>query len=245
MRRVRAVVPARLWRAFLFGSRARGDARPDSDVDVLLVWHRLPPDREPQARIAEWVAEEVAERSGVPVTCWSVSRVDLLPGNRTPMLVDALDDGIPLWPAGAPPLRVPFTPADALGCVGSLLRRVEEGSDDVGRHLLRGEVGEAARRTRDDLVRMATAALLLVGETRPRRAETLRRLHARLVRRGEMAPLDPAVARWAASSYGPAGKDDEQPVALPPVGLSAAAREVDRLRCWVRGRAARLAAGGR
>ena len=39
VRRVRRGVPAELWRALLFGSRARGEGRPDSDLDVLLVFH--------------------------------------------------------------------------------------------------------------------------------------------------------------------------------------------------------------
>src|SRR5213082_204262 len=44
--RVRRGVPAELWRALLFGSRARGEGRPDSDLDVLLVFRALPFDRE-------------------------------------------------------------------------------------------------------------------------------------------------------------------------------------------------------
>src|SRR5215218_9816382 len=96
VRRVWRGVPAALWRALLFGSRARGEGRPDSDLGVLLVFHALPPDREPHAGIAEWIAEDVAEETGVPVTVWSVSRMDLERGRRTPMLVDSLDDGIPL-----------------------------------------------------------------------------------------------------------------------------------------------------
>src|SRR5205809_7165314 len=101
VRRVRRGVPAELWRALLFGSRARGEARPDSDVDVLLVFRALPPDREPHAGIAERMAEETARDTGVPVTAWSVSLDDLACGRRTPMLVDALDDAVPLWPADA------------------------------------------------------------------------------------------------------------------------------------------------
>src|SRR4051794_41966622 len=87
VRRVRRGVPAELWRALLFGSRARGEARPDSDVDVLLVFRALPPDREPHAGIAERIADETARDTGVPVTAWSVSLDDLVCGRRTPMLV--------------------------------------------------------------------------------------------------------------------------------------------------------------
>src|SRR5690349_9114265 len=109
VRRVRHGVPAELWRALLFGSKARGQARPDSDLDVLLIFHDLPWDREPQAGIAERIADGVAADTGVPVTVWSVSLPDLERGRRTPMLVDALDDGIPLWPVDAPPVSVRYT----------------------------------------------------------------------------------------------------------------------------------------
>jgi predicted nucleotidyltransferase len=230
VRRVRAAVPAELARAFVFGSKARGEARPDSDVDVLLVFRRLPPDREPQAGMAEALAERVAADTAVPVTVWSVSLVDLEPGNRTPMLVDALDDGIPLWPPGAPPLPLPFTPADALRCTQSLLERVREGGEQASGHLLAGEHGAAWKRMRDDLVRLCTAGLLLAGETRPRRGDAVGRFLARRGGAGEFPPGFAPVFRWAAESYGPAGRDDDAPVASPPGGARRAAALVDLLR---------------
>ncbi len=230
VRRVRAGVPAELARAFVFGSKARGEARPDSDVDVLLVFRRLPPDREPQAGMAEALAGEVAAYTMVPVTVWSVSLVDLEPGNRTPMLVDALDDGIPLWPPGAPPLPLPFTPPDALGCAAALLARVREGGEEASGHLLAGEHGAAWKRMRDDLVRLCTAGLLLAGETRPRRGEAARRFLARRGGTGGIPPRFAPVFRWAAESYGPAGRDDEAPVGPPPGGARGAAALIDLLR---------------
>ncbi|HEV7588626.1 MAG TPA: nucleotidyltransferase domain-containing protein [Longimicrobium sp.] len=231
VRRVRLGVPAELWRALLFGSRARGEGRPDSDLDVLLVFHALPPDREPQAGIAEWIAEEVAEETGVPVTVWSVSRADLERGRRTPMLVDSLHDGVPLWPPGAPPLRVGFTPHDALFCTGQLLDRVEEGSAEVEEAFAAGAHGVAARRARDDLVRLCTAALLLEGVTRPRTADCVRCFANRHGPPREMVP----VLRWAADSFGADGKDRDGPLPPPPGGLRAAARAVEALRRRVAG----------
>ncbi len=239
VRRVRERVPAELERAFVFGSKARGEARPDSDVDVLLVFRRLPPDREPQAGMAEEIAERLAEESGVPVTSWSVARVDLLPGNRTPMLVDALDDGIPLWPPGSPPLRVRFGPEDALRCTAALLRRVAEGGEEVAERLGAGEPEPAWRRMRDDLVRLCTAGLLLAGETRPRRGDAVRRFLRRPG--GEAPPGSGPLLRWAAGSYGPGGRDDESPVAPPPGGAREAAALIDLLRGRVRRRARELA----
>jgi predicted nucleotidyltransferase len=240
---VRRRVGARLERALLFGSKARRQARPDSDVDVLLVFKRLPPDREPQATHAERMAEQVAARAGVPVGVWCVSREDLRPGRRTPMLVDALEDAVPLWPAGEPPPRAAFTPADALFCAARLLDRVEEGSAEVAEKLADGDPAWA-RRARDDLVRLCTAVLLLAGETRPRRGDAVRRFlerHPRFVRTtGERAVL-----AWAARSYPPGHVelDDESPVPPPPVSTDAVLDAAERLRGLVveHGRRARRA----
>lgn len=240
VRRVRARVPAELERAFVFGSKTRGEGRPDSDVDVLLVFRRLPIDREPQAGQAEEIAEALAEESGVPVTVWSVSLVDLERGNRTPMLVDALNDGLPLWPEGSPPVRIRYTPEDALRCADALLERVREGSVEVADALRAGDAPAAARRVRDDAVRMCIAGFLLAGETRPRRAEAVRGFVERFARAAEVPERFLPLFRWAADSFGPAGRDEERPVPPPPGGVRAAARLVDVLRGWVARRAAAL-----
>lgn len=235
VRRVRAAVPAELARAFVFGSKARGEARPDSDVDVLLVFRRLPPDREPQAGMAEALAEGVAADTAVPVTVWSVSMVDLEPGNRTPMLVDALEDGIPLWPPGAARLPLAFSPPDALRCTDALLERVREGGEEVSARLRAGGSGAAWRRMRDDLVRLCTAGLLLAGETRPRRGEAVRRFLARGGAGPDVLRRFAPVFRWAAESYGADGRDDEGPVPPPPGGAREAAALIDLLRRRVAG----------
>jgi len=239
VRRVRAGVPARLWRALLFGSKARGQARPDSDLDVLLIFHDLPWNREPHAGIAEDMADAVAADTGVPVTAWSVSLPDLERGRRTPMLVDSLDDGIALWPVGAPPVRVDYTPDDAYYCTGQLLERVREGGIEVEAAWDHGDLAEAARRARDDLVRMCSAALLLDGVTRPRRGEAVRRFAAR---HGSPPGLA-AVMRWAAESYGADGKDGDGPVPPPPGGVRAAARAVEAVRRRVSARRRELRVG--
>lgn len=238
---VRRRVGAKLESALLFGSKARRQARPDSDVDVLLVFKRLPPDREPQASDAERIAGEAAARTGVPLGVWCVSREDLLPGRRTPMLVDALEDAVPLWPAGEAPPRAELTPADALFCAARLLDRVEEGSAEVSARLADGDP-QWARRARDDLVRLCTAALLLAGETRPRRGDAVRRFL-------ERSPgFDPGAAgcaalAWAARSYprGHVELDDDSPVPPPPVPADAVLDTAERLRELVQslGRTAR------
>lgn len=239
---VRTRVGARLEQALLFGSKARRTARPDSDVDVLLVFKRLPPDREPQATHAERIAEGVAARTGVPLGVWSVSRDDLGHGRRTPMLVDALEDAVPLWPAGCAVPRAAFTPADAAFCAARLLERVEEGSAEVARALAAGDAGAWARRARDDLVRLCTAALLLAGETRPRRGGAVRRFLERTPRFADGREAR-AVLAWAARSYPPGHVelDDDSPVPPPPTPPHAVLDTVDRLRALVldRGRTAR------
>ncbi|HEX6924442.1 MAG TPA: nucleotidyltransferase domain-containing protein [Longimicrobiaceae bacterium] len=224
--RVRVEIAPELVQASLFGSRARGDARPDSDVDLLLVFRSLPPDREPYASEAESIAEQEARRLHVPVTVWSVSLEDLAVGQRTPMLVDALADSIPLWCREAPLPAVPFTPVDAIHCVETLLRRIDEGSQLVRIALRQGRSKAAARRVRDDLVRACTAHLLLSGITRPRRAEAVRQVL--LPSGGEC--LTGSVAEWVERSFGFNGTDEHVFVPPPPGGFAAAAELVEELR---------------
>lgn len=238
VRQVRGRVHAPLDCALLFGSRARRQARPDSDLDVLLVFRRLAADREPHASQAERIADEVARRTGVPVGVWSVSREDLEQGRRTPMLVDALEDAVPLWPDAAPP-RAPFTPRDAAFCAARLLERVDEGSEQVARGLAKGDEGWT-RRLRDDLVRLCTAVLLLAGDTRPRRGDAVRAFLARNPR-FPLSAGERAVLAWAARSYPPGHLelDDDHPVPHPPGAPAVALDLADRLRALVSSRGRR------
>jgi predicted nucleotidyltransferase len=242
--RVRRGVEAQLEHALLFGSRARGTARADSDVDLLLVFRRLPPDREPQAGQAERIAGRVAARTGVPLGVWSVSLEDFLPGVRTPMLVDALDDAVPLWSRNGGPPSPAFTPADARFCAARLLDRVAEGSG--GASARRGPAeGEGARRVRDDLVRLCTALLLLAGETRPRRGEVVRRALARLPRES-WSPDERLALAWVARSFPDhhVEPDDAPPVPPPPVPRRVLLGLVARLGRTVASRLGRSRAGG-
>jgi predicted nucleotidyltransferase len=237
--RARREVGARLEHALLFGSRARGTSRADSDLDLLLVFRRLPPDREPHASRAERIAAEVARRTGVPLGVWSVSLEDFREGVRTPMLADAVEDARPLWP-GRPPPPAPFTPADAAFCAARLLDRVAEGSAEVQRLLAAGDPAWRVR-VRDDLVRLCTALLLLAGETRPRRGRAVRRALERLPTL-RWTPAERLALAWAARSYPPGHlePDDDAPVPPPPVPAPVLLRLAERLRRLVLARLAHV-----
>lgn len=240
--RVLEEVPADLAEAALFGSRARGEARPESDLDLLLVFRLLPPDREPQASIAERIALDVARETRVPVTVWSVSLPDLERGRRTPMLVDALADAVPIWSWPEALAPISFTPEDALHCCRSLLDRVEEGSAEFAALLSRQDLAAAVRRARDDVIRLCTALLLLRGITRPRRGEVI---DVALEVEFAAGPAPPPVVRalrWARDSFGVDGRDDDLSPPPPADGLPATAGAIDYLRGRVTRSAQRLRA---
>jgi predicted nucleotidyltransferase len=219
-----------LIQASLFGSTARGEARGDSDLDILLVFRWLPPDREPFATQAEKLAEEVAARTGVPVTVWSVALFDLEEGNRTPMLVDALEDSVPVWCRSHPLRPVAFTPADRVRCAEALLDRVCEGSEEFGAAWARGDFDTASRRARDDLVRLSSALLLLRGLTRPRRSDAIRTVSVSEFGRHGPPLFERPVFEWACESFGPEGRDEDRWVHPPPGGFAAVAATIDDLR---------------
>lgn len=216
-------------RVFLFGSKARGDFDDDSDVDVLAIC-RIPAEaRDAAAAALAGHARAVARTTGVAVEPWAVPEEDLEVGGRTPMLVDALDDGIPIWPRGAPPLRIDFTPADAVFCAECLLDWVDAGGSIVREALTQGRWADAALRARDDITRMATAALLLDRDTRHRRIGSLRRFEDRWVRRGRVSHRVIPALDWAAAAFPTDGQYRTRPipvtaraVATAPLGFELA-----------------------
>ena len=78
--------------AIVFGSIARGDYRPDSDVDVLLVVNDLEDARD----MARKISSNVFAETGVPVTVIVVSLDDYL-SERTSLIRKAKREGFFLW----------------------------------------------------------------------------------------------------------------------------------------------------
>jgi hypothetical protein len=141
------------------------------------------------------------------------------------MLVDALADSIPVWSSGPPIPPLPFTCDDAIWCAERLLTRVAEGSVEVERHLRRGDAAPALRRTRDDVVRLCTALLLLRGITRPRRGDAV----DAVLQSADWTARERAILDWAATSFGVSGADEEGPLRVPPGGIGAAAAIISGL----------------
>ena len=86
-----ALYGARLERAVLFGSRARGDARPDSDYDIAVFLKDMPPGMREHYRLAD-LGTEFLDETGVMFEAWP------LPANsfdaRTPLMHEIRKDGI-------------------------------------------------------------------------------------------------------------------------------------------------------
>ncbi|MFW6079755.1 MAG: nucleotidyltransferase domain-containing protein [Gemmatimonadota bacterium] len=237
--RARRDFAATLLCAALFGSKARGDDDDESDVDVLLLYDSP---RRSVPGIAERIletADAIRERTGVALEPWTVATPDLRVGCRTPMLVDALHDAAALWPPDRPPPRIGFTPADACFCAERLLEWIACGGPATRRALEHGRAVDAAGRARDDMTRLATAALLLTGCTRHRRAGSLLRFQRRFVGRIVSPAVRPAV-RWALLAFPPDGGRGYETAPVSPaavatadLGLGLAARMESLVLPWV------------
>jgi len=93
------------------------------------------------------------------------------------------------------------------------------------RALSHGNRTHAARRIRDDVTRLATAALLLTGDTRHRRQGSLRRFEETFLGYGSDWDVKclPALG-WALAAYPPdGGRGDSRP---PPSTVAAATTEL-------------------
>jgi len=75
-------------RAYLFGSRARGEADPWSDIDVIVV---APTERTPVERFRDYLPAIVAAGVGVDLFVYTPEEFDALLEEERPFLVHALE----------------------------------------------------------------------------------------------------------------------------------------------------------
>jgi hypothetical protein len=191
-------------------------------VDVLLVYRVRPAERTRAGEVNKRLGRSIGLKAGVRLQTWTVGADDLRAGRRTPMLVDAIADSTTVWPAGAPPLRVPFMPADAVFCAERLLAWVDSGGAAARQALQEGRWADAAARARDDIARLASAALLLTGDTRHRRRGTLRRFERRFVRTGLVPQGATRALEWAAAAYPRVGGHGQETPLVPPPAVATA-----------------------
>ena len=92
--RLHAIYGPRLARMMLYGSQARGDADPQSDVDVLVVLRGEVKPCEEIARTAEDVAAVSLQHNAV-VACTFLSEEEFRSRN-TPFLLNVRREGIPV-----------------------------------------------------------------------------------------------------------------------------------------------------
>ncbi|MFZ2358380.1 MAG: nucleotidyltransferase domain-containing protein [Anaerolineae bacterium] len=86
----------RLRMIVLFGSHSRGEERPDSDHDILVVIEGLP--RDPLARQREVMAPLLPQLLGLPQRLSVIAKTpEELHGDLTPLMVDVCVDGISLY----------------------------------------------------------------------------------------------------------------------------------------------------
>ncbi len=89
-RRLRAVI--------LFGSQARGDARPGSDHDLYVVIESLPGDPLARQRVVRGVLLPILDRLPGPIS-FVAKTPEEVAANLTPLLLDVCVDGICLYGA--------------------------------------------------------------------------------------------------------------------------------------------------
>jgi predicted nucleotidyltransferase len=92
--RLQELYGERLCQTLLFGSQARGEAGPESDVDVLVVLHE-PVDQYAEYRRLGDLTVDVMERFGVYVSPVLAGEADYLTGDW-PLLRGVHEEGIPL-----------------------------------------------------------------------------------------------------------------------------------------------------
>jgi predicted nucleotidyltransferase len=90
----------RLARLILFGSRARGDAEPESDYDVLVVLRGVVDPNEESRRTSEFLGD-ISLRNDTVVTCIFTS-VPEFEKRQSPLLINVRREGVPVLPTSRP-----------------------------------------------------------------------------------------------------------------------------------------------
>jgi predicted nucleotidyltransferase len=93
-RRLEELYGDRLVKLVLFGSRARGDARPDSDIDVLVVL-RGPVQVGTEIERGSTVTAPLSLERGVVISCVYVPE-ERYNSDRSPLLSNIVAEGVPL-----------------------------------------------------------------------------------------------------------------------------------------------------
>jgi len=91
-RRLQGIYGPRLARLVLFGSRARGDAEPGSDIDVLVVLYGPVAPGEEIARVGAMTAE-LSLKHDVVISCTFVS-AERYSTERSPLLLNVRREGV-------------------------------------------------------------------------------------------------------------------------------------------------------
>jgi predicted nucleotidyltransferase len=90
---MRSRLGGHLRRLVLFGSRARGDARADSDYDLLVVVDEV--SREVKDAVDE-IAGEMLYRFGIVVSAFPTSEEDAQSRKYSPLLMNVAKEGVPV-----------------------------------------------------------------------------------------------------------------------------------------------------
>lgn len=93
-RRFEALYGPRLYRMVLFGSQARGDAEPGSDIDVLVVIEGPVNPAEEIARTIDEVAD-LSLRHNEVLSCVFISKEEF-EHERSPLLLNVQREGVPV-----------------------------------------------------------------------------------------------------------------------------------------------------